>query len=237
MGDKLHPSLVEFKGQGRKGTAGLNGSLSRQVHTANAAPLFDFNVFDIAIGLDLKTDHGVNGLLQLAQRGFQPVLPYPLFDLADVPGVHRTLAGAHTDGDALTLSKAAARAWNGTTGSTTTRVGRLWDRPRAWSWSRSGGRWRSPFWGTFLFKNLFTYGSGLLDRGRGDCLRTRDNRRFVHPGAPVHFTGESDSDEISPLSAPGTSSDHDRIAGWKQVHGEGENQDQGDVSSHGSCKG
>ena len=70
MGDKLHPSLVEFKGQGWKGTAGLNGSLSRQVHTANAASLVDFNVFDIAIGLDLKTNHGVNGLLQLAQRGF-----------------------------------------------------------------------------------------------------------------------------------------------------------------------
>ena len=235
MGDKLHRLLAEFKGQGGQGTTGPNGSLSRQIHTANPTPLLDLDVFDIPVGLDLKTDHGLNASLQLAQRGFQPVLSDPLLDLADVPGVHRTLAGTRTDADALTSSKAASRAWIGATGSTTAGLRRLGDSPRTGSLGR--GRWRSPLGGTLLFKDLFTHGRGLFDR-LGRCrLRTRDNRGLVHPGTPVEFIGEPDRHEIPPLSAARPGSDHDRIAGRKQIHGKNEHQKQGGMTHHGSYKG
>ena len=75
MGDKLYPSPAEFEGKRRQRTAGPNRSLSGQVHAANPAPLFNLDAFDIPVGIDLKTDHGLDGTFQLAQRGFQPVLP------------------------------------------------------------------------------------------------------------------------------------------------------------------
>jgi hypothetical protein len=66
MGDKLHPSLAELKGQGWQGPAGPNRSLRCQIHTANSAPLLNLDVLDTPVATDLKTDHGVDRSRQLA---------------------------------------------------------------------------------------------------------------------------------------------------------------------------
>ena len=66
MGDKLHILLAELKGQGWQGPAGPNRSFSSQIHTANPTPLLNLNGLDTPIATDLKTDHGVDRLRQLA---------------------------------------------------------------------------------------------------------------------------------------------------------------------------
>ena len=232
MGDKLDPSLAEFEGKRWQGTTGPNRSLSGQVHAANPTPLFNLDAFDIPVGIDLETDHGLDGTLQLAQGGLQPVLSHPLLHLPHIPGIHRFLAGSRTDGDSLTSPKAGSRAWIDIPGPTTARIRRLRDRPRTRSLSLGGGR--VSFRGAFLFKDLLADGLGFLSRGRSHHLGTRDNGRLVHSGAAVRFGRESDRDKIILLSSAGTRSDHDRIAGRQKIDGEGEYQEQGGVTHHGS---
>jgi hypothetical protein len=71
-----------------------------------------------------------------------------------------------------------------------------------------------------LFKDRFLHGRGFHGGWRRDGLWTRDNRRLVHPGTAVRFSGQPDRDKITSLSAADTGSDHDRIAGRKKFHGQ-----------------
>jgi hypothetical protein len=85
-----------------------------------------------------------------------------------------------------------------------------------------------------LLKDLFVPGRRLRHRYRSNGFWARDNRRFEHPGTAVRFFGQSDGDKIATFATSDTGPDHNRIAGRKKVHGQGKDQEHGNVTHHGS---